>query len=47
MKVAEALKDIPVSMISYGGSEYNISVLVHQKHKKAAMEQLNKVLFNL
>lgn len=47
LKVAEALKDIPVSMISYGGSEYNISVLVHQKYKKTAMEQLNKVLFNL
>jgi aspartate kinase len=46
-KVAEALKDIPVSMVSYGGSDYNISVLVHQKYKKLAMEQLNKVLFNL
>ncbi|GIV27587.1 MAG: aspartokinase [Bacteroidia bacterium] len=46
-KVAEALKDIPISMISYGGSDYNISVLIHQKHKKQAMEQLNKVLFNL
>ncbi len=46
-KVSEALKEIPVSMISYGGSDYNISVLIHQKHKKQAMEQLNKVLFNL
>lgn len=46
-KVAEALKDIPISMISYGGSDYNISILIHQKHKKQAMEQLNKVLFNL
>lgn len=46
-KVSEALKDIPVSMISYGGSDYNISVLIHEKHKKQALEQLNKVLFNL
>jgi len=46
-KVAEALKDIPVSMISYGGSDFNISVLIHQKYKKDALEQLNKVLFNL
>ncbi|MCX7728018.1 MAG: aspartate kinase [Bacteroidia bacterium] len=46
-KVTEALKDIPVSMISYGGSDFNISVLVSSKYKKQAMEQLNKVLFNL
>lgn len=46
-KVAEALKDIPISMVSYGGSDFNISVLVNQKYKKEAMEQLNKVLFNL
>ncbi|GAB4207575.1 MAG: aspartate kinase [Bacteroidia bacterium] len=46
-KVAEALKDIPVSMISYGGSDYNISVLIPSKYKKEAMEQLNKVLFKL
>lgn len=46
-KVTDALKDIPISMISYGGSDYNISVLIQDKYKKQAMEQLNKCLFNL
>lgn len=46
-KVSEALKDIPVSMISYGGSDYSISVLINEKYKKQALEQLNKILFNL
>ncbi len=46
-KVAEALRDIPINMISYGGSDYSISVLINQKYKKQALEQLNKVLFNL
>lgn len=46
-KVTEALKEIPVSMISYGGSDFNISVLTQQKYKTEAMERLNKVLFNL
>jgi len=34
-------------MISYGGSENNVSVLVETKHKKDALMALNKGLFNL
>ena len=34
-------------MISYGGSENNVSVLVDSKHKKDALIALNKGLFKL
>lgn len=45
-KVLEALKDIPLRMVSYGGSSNNISVLVNGDQKKAALQALNKGLFN-
>ncbi len=45
-KVLEALKDIPVRMVSYGGSPNNISVLIDSKFKKDALQALNKGLFN-
>ncbi len=45
-KVLEALKDIPLRMVSYGGSLNNISVLVHGNLKKEALVALNKGLFN-
>lgn len=44
-KILEALKDIPLRMVSYGGSLNNVSVLVNSKHKKAALVSLNKGLF--
>ena len=44
--VLNALKEIPIRMISYGGSEHNISILINWSHKKAAMLALNHVLFN-
>lgn len=44
-KVLDALGDIPVRMISYGGSNYNISLLVRQSDKIAALNSLQKVLF--
>ncbi len=34
-------------MISYGGSENNVSVLVDSKHKKDALIALNKGLFGI
>ncbi|MBX0290378.1 aspartate kinase [Hymenobacter sp. HSC-4F20] len=40
-----ALKDIPVRMISYGGSPNNISILVHTNHKVNALQALNAGLF--
>jgi aspartate kinase len=45
-KVLEALKDIPLRMVSYGGSPNNISVLIDGKLKKDALVALNKGLFN-
>jgi aspartate kinase len=45
-KVLEALKDIPLRMVSYGGSTNNISVLVNSDLKKDALMALNKSLFN-
>ncbi|MBO7291808.1 MAG: aspartate kinase, partial [Bacteroidaceae bacterium] len=40
-----ALKDIPVRMVSYGGSNYNISFLVRQEDKIAALQALSRQLF--
>lgn len=44
-KAVEALKDIPIRMISYGGSNYNISFLIKQEDKKRALNALSKALF--
>lgn len=45
-KVFDALKDIPIRMISYSGNTHNISVLVEAGQKKNALIALNKGLFN-
>lgn len=42
----DALKNIPVRMISYGGSNYNISFLIKESDKKRALQSLSEVLFN-
>jgi aspartate kinase len=42
----EALKNIPVRMISYGGSNYNISFLIKGRDKKRALQNLSDMLFN-
>lgn len=39
------LTHIPVRMISYGGSQYNISIIVDKNHKEDALKSLNKGLF--
>ena len=44
-KVLDAMKDIPVRMVSYGGSNYNISMLIKAEDKKRALESLSKHLF--
>jgi len=44
--ISEALKDIPVRMISFGGSDHNISFLVKMSDKKAALQALSDKLFN-
>lgn len=47
LKVFEALKEIPIRMISYGGSANNISVLINTQYKKDALISLNKGIFGL
>lgn len=45
-KVFTALEDIPIRMISYGGSRNNISVLVNTNDKKATLQALSNKLLN-
>lgn len=45
-KIVNALKEIPIRMISYGGSNYNISFLVKAEDKKRALNALSDHLFN-
>jgi aspartate kinase len=42
----DALKDIPVRMVSYGGSNYNISFLIREEDKKRALQKLSDTIFN-
>ncbi len=44
-KVMDSLKQIPIRMISYGGSSNNISVLVNTSVKNDALKALHKGLF--
>ena len=44
-KVMDAMKDVPVRMISYGGSNYNISFLIREEDKKRALQSLSDHLF--
>lgn len=45
-KVFNALDGIPIRMISYGGSRYNISVLVPTSRKKQTLQALSDNLLN-
>lgn len=46
-KVFNALSGVPVRMVSYGGSQHNISVLVSREHKEETLRLLNKGLFGM
>lgn len=46
-RIFDALRDIPLRMISYGGSKNNISILIDAKYKTDALRALNVGLFNL
>ena len=43
--VTNALKTIPIRMISYGGSEHNISLLINGEYKTQALNLLHQHLF--
>ena len=45
-RAMDAMRDIPVRMISFGGSNYNISVLIKESDKKRALQALQDKLFN-
>jgi aspartate kinase len=44
-RVLEAIKHLPLRMISYGGSDHNLSVLVKTVHKVEALRSLHSRLF--
>lgn len=44
-RIIYALKDIPVRMISYGGSNFNVSLLVKASDKQRALQALSNQLF--
>lgn len=46
-KIFDCLKTIPMRMVSYGGSDHNVSVVIPTAHKVTALNELNKGLFNL
>ena len=46
-KVFASLSGIPVRMVSYGGSQHNISILVSREHKETTLQLLNKGLFGM
>ena len=45
-RAMDAMRDIPVRMISFGGSNYNISFLIKESYKKRALQALQDKLFN-
>jgi aspartate kinase len=46
-KLFQILQDVKIRMISYGGSNNNISLLIDTKHKISALQKLNNYLFEL
>ena len=44
-QIFDSLKNIPIRMISYGGSHHNVSVLVNTKDKKEAMNAIHNKVF--
>jgi aspartate kinase len=46
-KLFDALNEVPVTMVSYGGSAHNISLLVPQGYKTKTLQLLNAGLFGL
>lgn len=46
-KVLNALTDVPLRMISYGGSEHNISLLVKREDKQKALVDLSHKLLDI
>lgn len=45
-RVVQAMENIPVRMISYGGSNYNVSFIIPEEYKKQALNALSRSLFS-
>jgi aspartate kinase len=43
--VMDSLLDIPVRMVSFGGSKHNVSILIDAKYKMQALKNLNEGVF--
>ena len=46
-KLFEGLSNIPVRMVSYGGSKHNVSVLIPSAYRNQTLQSLNTKLFGL
>ena len=46
-KLFQSINEIPVTMVSYGGSPHNISLLIPSEHKTKTLQLINKGLFDL
>jgi aspartate kinase len=46
-RLFNAINEIPVSMVSYGGSKHNVSLLIPAEFKAITLKALNKGLFDL
>lgn len=46
-KLFDAINEVPVTMVSYGGSPHNISLLLPSDYKTKTLQLINKGLFNL
>ena len=46
-KLFEGLSNIPVRMVSYGGSKHNVSVLIPSSFRNQTLQNLNVKLFGL
>ena len=44
--IFSALKELPIRMISLGGSKYNISILLRTEYKKQALVSLNSIFLD-
>lgn len=46
-KIFNSVNNIPVRMVSYGGSRHNISLLIPSAYKQQALQLINSGVFNL
>lgn len=44
-RLMDALNDIPIRMVSYGGSKFNISLLIDSQYKAETLNRLNEKIF--